>query len=176
MSDSEFQPICGSLGRELIAAASIRRTWPGIQPSPGSSPSSLDSANLAYVGLSAGGFSENGGAAALRAGSQITDATFTTLGLRASTNLNLGGVNATARGTLGWRHAFGDTTPLSIQAFSGGNAFAVAGVPIAQDAAIVETGLDLNLSPAATMGLSYTGQLASSAQQHGFKPDLAVRF
>lgn len=133
-------------------------------------------ANLAYVSLATGGFSENGGAAALRAGSQSTDATFTTLGLRASTSLNLGGVDATARATLGWRHAFGDTTPLSSQAFSTGNAFSVAGVPIARDAAVVETGLDLNLSSAATLGLSYTGQLAASAQQHGFKANLAMRF
>jgi uncharacterized protein with beta-barrel porin domain len=33
--------------------------------------------------------------------------------------------------TLGWRHAFGDTMPLSTQAFAGSDAFTVAGVPFA---------------------------------------------
>jgi fibronectin-binding autotransporter adhesin len=32
------------------------------------------------------------------------------------------------------------------------------------------------ISKSATLGLSYTGQIASSAQQHGFKAHLNVRF
>jgi fibronectin-binding autotransporter adhesin len=133
-------------------------------------------ANLAYVNLDTGSFSEQGGAAALHAAGQSTDTTFTTLGLRASTRFMLGGVNATARGTLGWQHAFGDIVPLSAQAFATGDAFTIAGVPIARDAALIETGLDLNLTPSATLGLSYQGQIASSAQQHGFKVNLGVTF
>ena len=106
-----------------------------------------------------------------------TDTTFTTLGLRTSTTgFTLGGMNATARGMLGWRHAFGDTTPLSTHVFSGGNAFTVAGVPIAEDALVLEAGLDLVITPNATFGLSYNSQIASDAQQHGLKADLMVRF
>ncbi|MBN8943751.1 MAG: autotransporter domain-containing protein [Rhizobiales bacterium] len=133
-------------------------------------------ANLAYVHLSTSGFTEQGGAAALIGTGQTTQATFTTLGVRASSSFDLAGVQATVRGTLGWRHAFGDTTPLATLAFAGGSAFTVAGVPIARNAALVEAGLDLNLSPAATFGVSYSGQIASDAQQHGFKANLAVRF
>ena len=40
--------------------------------------------------------------------SGTTATTFTTLGLRTSGDFALGNLNATARGTLGWRHAFGD--------------------------------------------------------------------
>lgn len=75
------------------------------------------------------------------------------------------------------RPAFGDVTPLSTMRFAGGgNAFTVAGTPIARDAALIEAGLDLGLSPDATFGLSYAGQIASGAQDHGFKVNLNVRF
>lgn len=133
-------------------------------------------ANLAHVSLRTGGFGETGGSAALSGRGGSTDATFATLGLRAEHGLTLGAVRATLNGTVGWRHAFGDTTPGGIHSFSTGDAFTVAGVPIARNAAIVKAGLDLRLSRAATFGLSYNSQIASSAQDHGFKADLNVRF
>lgn len=133
-------------------------------------------ANLAYVSLDTGSFTEQGGAAALHANGQATDTYYSTLGFRAATNIDVGGTTATLRGSLGWRHAFGTTTPLSTQAFSVGNAFTVAAVPIARDAAVVEAGIDVALSRAATLGLSYDGQLAASAQQHAFKANFNWRF
>ncbi|PRA52480.1 autotransporter outer membrane beta-barrel domain-containing protein [Ochrobactrum sp. MYb68] len=133
-------------------------------------------ANLAYVNLDTDGFTEHGSAAALSVGSQSTDTTFTTLGLRASSNFTLGGVDLMARGLLGWRHAFGDNVPVSTQAFTGSDAFTIAGVPIAKDSVVIETGLDLSLAPTVTLGLSYSGQIASSARQHGFKTNFRVRF
>ncbi|MDZ5452017.1 autotransporter domain-containing protein [Labrys sedimenti] len=133
-------------------------------------------ANLAYVSLDTGGFTERGGAAALHADSQTTSTAFTTLGLRASTSFDLFGIATTVRGSLGWRHAYGDVKPLSIQAFAGGAAFTVAGVPIARNAAVVSAGIDMAVSRNTSLGLSYDGQFASSAQQHGFKANLSVRF
>lgn len=70
-------------------------------------------ANLAYLNLRTGAFTEQGGVAALTAASTSSDAAFTTLGVRASTGFMLGATYATTRGTLGWRHAFGGTTPFS---------------------------------------------------------------
>lgn len=133
-------------------------------------------ANLAYVHLDTGSFREQGGAAALRANSQSTQTTFSTLGLRASTNFAIGKVNTTARGMLGWRHAFGDITPQSTQAFAAGNAYTVAGVPIAKDSAVLEAGLDLDLTPLTTLGVSYQGQFAGDTRQDGFKANLAIKF
>ncbi|MGH6862646.1 MAG: autotransporter domain-containing protein, partial [Phyllobacterium sp.] len=105
-----------------------------------------------------------------------TETTFTTLGLRASSSYTLGTMTATARGTLGWRHAYGDITPTATHAFAGGDAFTVAGVPIAKDGAIIEAGLDLSMTEAATLGLSYQGQFGSGVQQNGFNAKLAVKF
>jgi len=133
-------------------------------------------ANLAYVSLHTDGFSETGGAAALTSTGTTTNATFTNLGLRGSTDFALGGVNATARGMLGWRHAFGEVTPTSSLAFAGGDAFTIAGVPIARDAAVIEAGIDMKMSPNATLGLSYSGQFGGGAVDNGAKANLSVKF
>ena len=108
--------------------------------------------------------------------SDSTNVTFTTLGLRGEHNLALGTGDAILRGMIGWRHAFGDTTPLSTHAFSAGTAFTIAGAPIARNSAVIEAGLDLNPTPNATFSLSYIGQLASGAQDHGLKANFAMRF
>lgn len=133
-------------------------------------------ADLAYVSLSTEGFTEKGGAAALTSHSQTTDVTFTTLGIRAATGFDLGGMRATARGMLGWRHAFGDTTPLATLAFAGADDFTVAGTPIAENAAVIEAGLDLGLTDTASFGVAYQGQIASDARQHGFNAKLNLKF
>ncbi|OQM74227.1 autotransporter outer membrane beta-barrel domain-containing protein [Manganibacter manganicus] len=133
-------------------------------------------ANLAYVSLNTDGFTEKGGAAALHVRGGTTDATFTTLGIHLSSAFDLGGMKAKAHGTLGWRHAFGDTTPLSAGAFAGSDAFTVAGTPIAEDAAVIEAGLDLDITDNATLGIAYRGQIASNERQHGLTAKLGVRF
>lgn len=133
-------------------------------------------ANLAHVSLRTGGFAETGGSAGLVGDSQTVDATFTTLGLRASHSFRVGAVDAFARGMMGWRHAFGDVTPTAIHAFAGGDAFNVAGVLIGRDAALVETGLDFAIARDARLGVSYTGQFASGAQDQTVKANFNVQF
>ncbi|MDH7795537.1 MULTISPECIES: autotransporter domain-containing protein [unclassified Beijerinckia] len=133
-------------------------------------------ANLAYVNLTTDGFSETGGPAALNVRGNSTGITFTTLGLRASQQFNLGSVSLTARGTLGWRYAFGDVTPISAAAFAGGTPFSVAGLPIAKNAAIVEAGLDFNLTSQATLGISYGGQFGSRLTDQTIKGNFAWKF
>lgn len=132
-------------------------------------------ANLAYVSLHTDSFTEQGAAAALASRSNTTDTTFTTLGLRASTPLGPG-ADAKVRGMLGWQHAFGDTTPFSTMVFGTGNAFSVAGTPIAEDAAIIEAGIDFALTANASLGITYTGQFGSGATQNAVDAKLDVRF
>lgn len=134
-------------------------------------------ANLAYVHLSSDAFSETGGTtAALASGPSTTETTFTTIGIRASTNFDLADTKATVRGMLGWRHAYGDVTPTSNLAFNTGASFESAGAPIAENALAMEAGLDFNLSPNATLGASYTGQVADNSQDHAFKVNFNVKF
>jgi outer membrane autotransporter protein len=133
-------------------------------------------ANLAYVHVRSDGFSETGGAAALSAASASADTSFTTLGLRATGAFALGSVNATAKGLVGWQHAFGDVSPVSTLAFAGGHTFAIAGVPITRDAALIEAGIDLSLSPRATLGIAYSGQAGSGFADQSVNANLDVRF
>jgi outer membrane autotransporter protein len=133
-------------------------------------------AGLAHVNLRTDGFTEAGGAAALRSFGGSTATTFSTLGLRASTQFQMGDMTATARGMIGWRHAFGDTTPTSRFAFAGGNSFVTSGAPIARNAAVMEFGLDMQVGDRATLGLSYDGQLAGRSNVHGAKARLRVSF
>lgn len=134
-------------------------------------------ANLAYVSLHTKDFQEDGGAAALSGNSGTADVTFGTLGLRAEYDFVFGkGRQATLRGLAGWRHAWGDLTPESTHRFSAGRTFTIAGVPIARDSAVLEAGLDVQLTSISKLGLSYQGQLASGARDHGVKANLAIRF
>lgn len=133
-------------------------------------------ANLAYVSLNTGGFSETGGSATLTMGAETTDTAFSTLGVRLAREVALGPLEATLRGTLGWRHAFGDVTPELTQSYVGSAPFTVTGVPIAEDAALVEAGLDLALSPAATLGVAYSGQFGDGTSQNGVNATIRVSF
>ena len=134
-------------------------------------------ANLAYVHHRTDGFNEAGRTAArLTVDSDTMDTAFTTIGLRASRHFMLGNVAANAHGSIGWRHAYGDIDTSSTNSILGSSAFTVYGAPIAKDAALIEAGLNFNLSPSATLGLNYTGQIGSHAYQQGVNAVLRVRF
>jgi outer membrane autotransporter protein len=128
-------------------------------------------ANVAYVHVG-GDVSESGLAA--MSGSTSFDTTYTTLGAHGSYVLPAG---LTAQATLGWRYAFGDVTPFSTLAFqSGGNAFALAGSPIARNALVTELGVNYAIGPSATLGVTYSGQYAGGANENAGKATLTVRF
>lgn len=133
-------------------------------------------ANLAYLNLRTDTIREQGGVAALFAKSQASAVTFATLGLRAQMQFDLAGTAATLNGTLGWRHAAGDVTPVSLQGFAGGAPFSIAGIPIARDAMIVGAGLGARIGQNAELDISYLGQLAKNAADHTFNAKLAVTF
>jgi outer membrane autotransporter protein len=134
-------------------------------------------AGLAYVHLDTGHFAETGGAA-LTGGGDAFATTFSTLGLHGASAVTLpDGKQLSVRGTLGWRHAFGDVTPETLLAFSGGGTpFTVAGVPIAGDALLVEAGAGFNFARNASIGLTYSGQLARAAQDHAAKGEINWKF
>ncbi|MBB2895287.1 autotransporter domain-containing protein [Pseudomonas sp. AS2.8] len=132
-------------------------------------------ANLAQVHLQTDAFRERSGALELDSRRQTTDATFSTLGLRLAAK-PLGGLKVVPSATLGWRHAFGDTTPEQESAFAGGPDFKLVGAPIARDAAVVRGALDLTLSETVSLGLGYDGQLSSHAKDQDLDVRLSWRF
>jgi outer membrane autotransporter protein len=125
-----------------------------------------------YVNVSTDAFSETGGSAALSSAADTESVTFATAGVRVQTDL--GGMLA-LRGMAGWRHAFGDVTPVSNLAIEG-EGFAATGVPIAEDAFVAEIGVDAHINANTTVGVSYTGQIGEDAQDHGAKATAVVHF
>ncbi|MGE3905998.1 MAG: autotransporter domain-containing protein [Reyranellaceae bacterium] len=153
---------------QVFAEAGYRIGFEGIAFEP--------FAGVAHVDLHADGYDERGGQAALSSDSQDMSTTFTTIGLRAETQFQLGGTTARLTGMAGWRHAFGDVRPKAAHAFAGGSEFDVAGVPIARDAAVLDLGAAVDLVENVTLGVSYSGQFGSGFTDHGLDASIVVRF
>ncbi|KGS15834.1 autotransporter domain-containing protein [Pseudomonas tremae] len=133
-------------------------------------------ANLAHVRLDTDAFDENSNAISLENKSQDNHITFSTLGLRAATRLSVGSVAVKPNATLGWRRAYGDVTPESRAAFSGGSTFELSGAPIARSAAVLGAGVDLGLSDTLSVGLSYNGQVSSDASDQTLNARVTLAF
>ncbi|MCD2172300.1 autotransporter outer membrane beta-barrel domain-containing protein [Rhizobium sp. C4] len=131
---------------------------------------------LAHVSVQTDAFSERGGLAALTATRGNTDVTFTTLGLRGSTDLAIGEQMVSATGTVAWRHAVGNTTPTTSFNFAGSNPFGIAGTPGAKDSALVDLGLSTKLNSALSLGVSYTGQFGDGTRSQGVRANFNVKF
>ncbi|MEO4040310.1 autotransporter domain-containing protein [Hoeflea sp. CAU 1731] len=130
-------------------------------------------AGVSYINLQTDSFAESGGLAALSSPSQSTSTTFTTLGLRSSMTF---ASNVHARGMIGWRHAFGDVDPASTMTIGGGSPFTIVGAPIAQDAAVVEAGIDIKAGQNVMIGASYEGQYGDGAIANGFNARFLATF
>ncbi len=134
-------------------------------------------AGLAYVHTDTDGFTETGSTVALRSGGADENVTFSTLGVRTAVALDNGPYPVTARATFAWRHAFDATAPgLALSFAATGASFGVHGLPIAEDSALIEAGLDIGLGGGASLGVSYTGQISGDADDHGLTGSLLWQF
>jgi len=135
-------------------------------------------AGLAYVSVGADNFHEHGGAlASLNGRNTDENVGYTTLGLRAAQTMNWGAMLVTPHLSAAWQHAFDDVTPGAGLAFATtGIGFTVYGVPLAQDSALIDTGLDFALGPRTTAGVSYSGQIAHNVHDNAVKGRLTWLF
>lgn len=135
-------------------------------------------AGVAYSRLKLDGFTERGNMAALASGGLTQDNVMSTLGLRASHDFTAGSAKFAIRGSIAWQHTFGDIKPLLTErfAFSNGPAFSITGAPIARDAALVDVSADWLINENARLGVSYTGQLSSEAQNNAIQGRFTINF
>jgi outer membrane autotransporter protein len=135
-------------------------------------------AGLAYVNVDTERFREHGGAlSALSGRGSDEDVGYSTVGLRAATTMHWGAALVVPKVSAAWQHAFDDVTPGAALAFaSTGIGFGIAGVPLAEDSLLLEAGLEFNLGPAATLGVSYSGQLADDVEDNAVKGRLTWLF
>ena len=130
-----------------------------------------------YTSIHRNAFAETGGVAALTGFARDYDVGAVTAGVRGQTSLDLGlGLPLTAHGLVGYRRAFGDVVPKALLSFGTGPAFLSAGTPIDRDAVVAEAGLDLRVAPNATLGIAYTGQAGSRAQDQAVKGNFTYKF
>ena len=154
-----------------------RRTIPGL----GSTTTDHDGGTgqvFGELGYRTDAFTEAPGPAAL-VGRSITESVgYSTLGARFATTFALAnGMAVMPRLSAGWQHAFDDVTPVATLAFASGTpGFGITGAPLARDSALIEAGADLRISPRATLGVSYVGQLARNAEDHAVKGKFVWNF
>jgi outer membrane autotransporter protein len=129
-----------------------------------------------YSDLRTRAFSESGGDAALDGKSNRNQIAATTLGLHAQTKFESARTQGSLTGTLGWRHAFGDVDPTTTMAFDGSQPFTIAGAPIARDAAVLQLGVNMDVSRSTTVSVSYSGQFGDGNQQNAGMVDVRYRF
>jgi outer membrane autotransporter protein len=132
-------------------------------------------AQLAAVSVRTESGTERGGPAALTVTGRDQSLGFSTLGLRAETRL--GATPLFARAMLGWRHAFGQTTPTAVLAFaSGSGRYRVHATPVARDALVAEAGLTWRVAGNASLGLSYGATLSEAARDQTLRGRLDIAF
>ena len=134
-------------------------------------------AGLAYVHVGTDACTESGPTAALTTAGSDQNVGYSTLGVRAATTMPVAGMPVTPRVSIAWQYAFGELTPELALAFAlSGIPFGISGVPLARNSALIEAGLDLALGVDATLGVSYSGQLAGDLQDNGVQGRLTWRY
>ncbi len=134
-------------------------------------------ANLAYVSVSGDDFHETGNIAALRSSGLGGSATFSTLGLRLSAPVfTVGETRISAHASAGWQHAWNGQPPAIVSSFVTSAAFSSTGMPLASDTALLEAGLDTDLSQNIRLGVFYSGQFGGGISDNGFQAALKVSF
>jgi fibronectin-binding autotransporter adhesin len=136
-------------------------------------------AGLAYVSATTGAFVETGGNGALSGASSTNGQTYSSLGVRGLLGeYGLGsGITLTPHLDFAWQHGFNTLTPGQALTFiTAAQSFTVLGVPLEQDAAAIQAGLDFRLMPGLTMSLGYDGNLGSRDQSNFVRGGLEWQF
>lgn len=121
-------------------------------------------------------FTETGGQGQLSTKASVVNALFVTLGVSAEDKFVLNDtLLVTARGSVGWRHAFGDT-PTVVNSFTNGGSFTVTGSPLAADAAMLEASAVLDLSETTSLKLGYDGLVGSGLASGAVTATFAGKF
>lgn len=130
--------------------------------------------NVARVQVVQDGLTERNSDAALKIRGDNDGVTVGTAGLRGAWSV---GTAVSAHVTLGYQHAWGEVRPTDTQRFvSGGDSFTVAGVPVARNAGLVDTGMTFAIAKNTTVDASYHGLFGGNAKDQGARLGLTVKW
>lgn len=134
-------------------------------------------ANLALVGLRGEDFKESSGVAALRSDGLSDSMALQTLGVHATSKVQLGEIDLKATGMLGWRHAYGDgASSARLAMVAGGPSFTAESTHAAKDAFVVNAGLEGAITSTLSAGISYQGLIAAKASENSLKASMKFKF
>ncbi len=131
--------------------------------------------NLAQVMVRNDALTEQGTEAGLSVDRSTSHITAGTAGVRGAWTLAPQGLHAYAG--VGWQHAWGDRLPEQRQRFVGGTeTFVAYGVPVADNAGVVDLGLRFALGRAVSADVGYHGQFAGEVRDQSARLTLNWAF
>ncbi|CAI8874763.1 autotransporter domain-containing protein [Pseudomonas sp. IT-P294] len=135
-------------------------------------------ASLGYQRYQRDGYTEKGGAAALKVQGQTQNNLNSTFGLRlAKINTLDNGMQLTPRFSAGWKHTYADVYSDTRQRLvTGGKNYSVYGAPLDRDSLLVDAGLDLGLSANHTLGVGLNGEFGTDSRNHGVTGQWRMNF
>lgn len=147
---------------------SVKTGWMNLEPF----------ANLSHTNFKDNGLAERGGAAALTGNRQHSDATISTVGLRADSQWQAGkAVSSGLISELGWQHQYGNRYRDVGVRFNGGQTpFVVNSVPVSRNGMVLKSSLEVVVNNNATLSLGYAGLLSQNHQGNGVNAGFAWRF
>jgi outer membrane autotransporter protein len=135
-------------------------------------------ASLGYQRYQRDGYTEKGGAAAVKVHGQTQSNLNSTFGLRlAKLNTLDNGMQLTPRFSAGWKHTYGEVYSDTRQRLvTEENSFTVSGAPLDRDSLQLDAGLELGLSAKHTLGVGLYGEIGNDSQTHGVTGQWRMNF
>ncbi len=109
-------------------------------------------------------FAEQGGAAALSAGSQRNQLLSTTLGMRGQQLFKVAERDLLLNGSFTWRQLNGDLRPELELQLAGGDRFKVFGSELPRNSFLLELNADYSITPNIVLDVDYNGVFSNSSQ------------
>jgi len=135
-------------------------------------------AGLGFQRYRRDGYTEKGGAAALKVHAQSQDNFNTTIGLRMAKVSTLdNGMRLTPRFSAGWKHVYGETyTSTRQRLVTETEDFTVYGAELDRDSLKLDTGLDLAVTDSHTLGVGMSGEIGTDSRSHGVSGQWRMAF
>lgn len=135
-------------------------------------------AGLGYQRYRRDGYTERGGAAALKVHAQSQGNFNTTVGLRMAKVSTLdNGMRLTPRFSAGWKHVYGETyTSTRQRLVTETEDFTVYGAELDRNSLALDTGLDLAVSSNHILGVGLSGEIGTDSRNHGVSGQWRMAF
>jgi fibronectin-binding autotransporter adhesin len=134
---------------------------------------------IAHITATGGTFAETDNVAALSGKEKSDSQTYALLGVRALlADVKLDDeLHLVPRFDLGWQHALSRLTPGQLVTYQdAATGFLVLGTPLAQDAAALQLGFELQSGTATSLFVVYDASFSSSVENHGLRGGVDWRF